>query len=514
MAELIQREDSLNTGREKLNEAIKASDRAEQKSDQAVSTSNEARSQSQIAENKADNVQEQFNQVVIEGDSSVEAAQARADREGKTYGTLKERLDSSDERLVNITYDVTQFGINMESEDNTGAFNNIVESIPEGSRVLFPKGIYRGNFISNKSLDLDFQESTLIPVTDNIPVFRFEGSEESPKNVIGNPEYGDITFEVEDVDGLEIDDIGYLVDDSLRPTDNRANQNTELVKIKNISSNTITVYDKIRSNQNTGNVRFVKINPLKKPSYKNVYFEIPDSHNSTISGFLRCERTYVDNVEVRNSSGLAVEHTLCFGFTINNIDIIKPYQSTSGKGYGVGVYKSRLGSIRDVYGIYSRHLVDLDSSYQVTIEDIEDEYALSSSVVLSHNGYAGKITARNINIVLDNLANYGVQMSDQGLADVDKQCFRDIIIEDVEITVPNHISGTLLNAVRILNHFADISIDNIKINIQSDTVNIPVNTTGVYIRGNPQGNLVITNIIAEKIETDVTVERKNSNHQD
>src|SRR5690625_4774385 len=213
---------------------------ARTKAIEALNIANEAKSQSQSAENKADNIQEQFNQVVIEGDSSVEAAQARVDADGNTYDTLKERLDSSDERLVNITYDVTQFGINTESEDNTEAFNNMVESIPEGSRVLFPKGIYRGNFISNKSLDLDFQESTLIPVTDNIPVFRFEGSEESPKNVIGNPEYGDITFEVEDVDGLEIDDIGYLVDDSLRPTDNRANQNTELVKIKNISSNTIT----------------------------------------------------------------------------------------------------------------------------------------------------------------------------------------------------------------------------------------------------------------------------------
>jgi len=61
MAELIQREDTLNTGREKLNNAIKA-----------------------------------FNETVVEGDSSVEAAQARVDSGGKIYNTLKERLDDKD----------------------------------------------------------------------------------------------------------------------------------------------------------------------------------------------------------------------------------------------------------------------------------------------------------------------------------------------------------------------------------------------------------------------------------
>jgi len=64
MAELIQREDSLNTGREKLNNAIKA-----------------------------------FNETVVEGDSSVEAAQARVDSEGNVYNTLKERLDDKDTKF-------------------------------------------------------------------------------------------------------------------------------------------------------------------------------------------------------------------------------------------------------------------------------------------------------------------------------------------------------------------------------------------------------------------------------
>lgn len=47
-----------------------------------------------LVEQKADSVQTQLNQVVIEGDSSVEAAQARVDANNKIYDTLKERLDT------------------------------------------------------------------------------------------------------------------------------------------------------------------------------------------------------------------------------------------------------------------------------------------------------------------------------------------------------------------------------------------------------------------------------------
>src|SRR5690625_3757930 len=89
MAELIQREDSLNTGREKLNEAIKASDRAESNSDYAVGTAETALSNSE-------STQTQLDTIVIDGDSSVEAAQARVDADGNTYSTLKDRLDEKE----------------------------------------------------------------------------------------------------------------------------------------------------------------------------------------------------------------------------------------------------------------------------------------------------------------------------------------------------------------------------------------------------------------------------------
>lgn len=70
MAELIQRTDDLNTGREKLNKAIQ----------------------------KVDYFQKQIDEIVVEGDSSVEAAQARVDANGNVYSTLKQRLDTEQQQ--------------------------------------------------------------------------------------------------------------------------------------------------------------------------------------------------------------------------------------------------------------------------------------------------------------------------------------------------------------------------------------------------------------------------------
>ena len=119
MAELIQRTDDLNTGREKLNNAILDAEDAKQKSDHAVNVSEQAKQIAQTAENKADNVQEQFNQVVIEGDSSVEAAQARVDADGNTFTTLKERLDTKETQFASQLADnANKIGILSRKSQN------------------------------------------------------------------------------------------------------------------------------------------------------------------------------------------------------------------------------------------------------------------------------------------------------------------------------------------------------------------------------------------------------------
>ncbi|MDF2902363.1 MAG: hypothetical protein K0S25_1, partial [Bacillus sp. (in: firmicutes)] len=74
-------------------------------------------------------IQTQLDQVVIEGDSSVEAAQARVNKSGTVYATLKERLDDENE---NITSSLAE--MSSEKADKTEV-NSLATSKAEKSYV-------------------------------------------------------------------------------------------------------------------------------------------------------------------------------------------------------------------------------------------------------------------------------------------------------------------------------------------------------------------------------------------
>lgn len=92
--EKISHEESLFEGTEKLNASIEQSNDAIKEATTAKSTANQAVSTSQEAVTKAESVQAQFNAVVVEGDSSPAADQARLDAENVLHPTLKARADS------------------------------------------------------------------------------------------------------------------------------------------------------------------------------------------------------------------------------------------------------------------------------------------------------------------------------------------------------------------------------------------------------------------------------------
>lgn len=87
MAQKIEYSDNLKKGTDKLNESIEQSNVASQKAITAEQTANQAIQQSESTQTQLDNI-------VIEGDSSVEAAQARVDSKGESFPTLKSRLDN------------------------------------------------------------------------------------------------------------------------------------------------------------------------------------------------------------------------------------------------------------------------------------------------------------------------------------------------------------------------------------------------------------------------------------
>lgn len=93
MAELIKTTDSLNDGRKKLNDAITDSNAA-------LSTAKTAKQTANLAKAESKSTQTQLDTIVIEGDSSVEAAQARVNNSGAAFPTLKQRLDAEHQEVT------------------------------------------------------------------------------------------------------------------------------------------------------------------------------------------------------------------------------------------------------------------------------------------------------------------------------------------------------------------------------------------------------------------------------
>lgn len=92
--------DTLRQAYPKFNQAIDNSNEALTTANVAKSTADTAKSRADTALTKSDNTQTQLNTIVINGDSSVEAAQARVDEHGKPYTTLQDRLNSRDKQSI------------------------------------------------------------------------------------------------------------------------------------------------------------------------------------------------------------------------------------------------------------------------------------------------------------------------------------------------------------------------------------------------------------------------------
>ena len=121
-----------------------ASRAIEGKADQAVTMARSANS-------KSDSTQLQLDEIVIDGDSSVEAAQARVDIKNISYATLKDRLDTEQQE---VNAQLAQIA--------NGTFINALNP-PEGFSPVVPDANYYDEV--NKKYYKD--EEMTIPATDN-----------------------------------------------------------------------------------------------------------------------------------------------------------------------------------------------------------------------------------------------------------------------------------------------------------------------------------------------------------
>lgn len=392
-------------------------------------------------------------------------------------------------------------------DDWTPAWDQLVLDTPEGYTIKFPTDTYYGNFITSKAYEVDFQGSLLIPYLSNSPAIKFEGTIGATYYVSGHPAYGNLGFGVTDATGLSAGDIGYLVDDAIRPVDSTPNVNVELVKIRSVVGNLITVYDIIRSDQNTGNVRFVKVHTIKNPRVKNVKSQPTDEHTQPSIYYFACENAISKNIETENTTGHAIRHELVYGFYTDNPRIIEPHNTGSGSGYGVTAHNSRVGRIPSIYGRGTRHLVDFSSSYNCKVGKVDEEDGKSAVVVLAHNGYGGNNSVEDVTCVTN---SYAVNWSAQGVLDRDLQVMRDVRIGKVNHTVPTLKSNESFVSVNIQADYANLLIGAVRVMFVDKSAIPTTNSQAVRLSGNVLGLAKIENIMCNDVGAAVWADVRNS----
>lgn len=333
-----------------------------------------------------------------------------------TARTLADRFGD----VVNVLdYGVVADGVT----DNTSAYTAMISAVAEGSTIVFPKGSYKGDFISSKSFRLQGNDSTIIPVSNSDGCFSFQGSLGSYASLSSAPAYGDITLS--GVTGLTGDTLLSLYSGNQRPSDSQA-VNYETVLVKSDGS----VIDKIYSDQNGGTPTYAIITPLSGIVIDGFHFEMGSANMNGI--YIR----YAKDVRVSNISMNGGDHNTisirdAYNATVDHVRRYKPTATGSGEGYNVGVLDSKYIKVNSVYGEGCRHDYDQDSTYVTEVNRVISVDAVGASVVLAHNSFGGSCTVTNCTVRSN---DYAVSILEQGLAAPADGLFRNLKVDGVSIT--------------------------------------------------------------------------------
>lgn len=365
MAELIRKDDSLNDGRVKLNEAITDANTAKVTSKGAEVTAGQAMVIAQTAENKSDSTQTQLDTIVIDGDSSVEAAQARVDANGVVYTTLKKRLDTE---IGDVTKSV---GTSVESFGAVG--NNIADdttAIEMALRSGFP-------IIGDPSKQYKITRTISVPTCNIVGNLQLvpsgpfmaldvgEGISVSNTKLIANVTPRATKITVENASGIAEGQLLKMVSTALWYYDNRGSLTKgELHLVKSVVGNVIELSEPIWDQYTVASetVTIQTYNP-QTCYIDGLHIKYPTLTATSGMRIRTLISPVISNLKIEKATTLGLSISQCYGATISSPSLIECFQITSGTGYGIQDSASFGTVIDSGYFYRNRRAVDFSGGY-------------------------------------------------------------------------------------------------------------------------------------------------------
>lgn len=365
-----------------------------------------------------------------------------------TYDVLKSEINNGVTiingwvRASKEVYLVEDAGALVSSADNSLAFDKLVSALPNNSKILFPssKTIY-GHFISlTKAFDVNLNGCTLVNTVTNKPILQIGDLISNEHNVVeATLSNGATQFTVINASTLfKTGDIGYLWDSAMHPSGGTYRVNREVVKIKAISGNIVTIENFLAAYKGAGAIKFYHSQAqLKNATYYNGKFKPTNTHNWITSLIANAENSIVKDIETIGTTGAAVCLRYCYGSKVDNIKMSKANDVLSGNGYGLQLESATNSVISNIFGSGMRHVYDQDSSYFFNISNISDDDDQSAIVGLAHTGFAGYGVIDGVRGITP---EYPVVLSEQGYggspsAQKGKHPFRNITIKNVDVRI-------------------------------------------------------------------------------
>ncbi|MGE7891239.1 right-handed parallel beta-helix repeat-containing protein [Bacillus cereus] len=365
----------INMGIDNANSALNRSLTAESNSRGAINIANDAVNVANNAKLESKSVQEQLNNIVIEGDSSVEAAQARVDENGVVHDTLKERLDldslkvgslldlgttprslarSLSEREINVKdFGAKGDGISDDTTPTQNAINYL--STLGGGIVRIPSGKFKINSSINIPSNIQLLgvgHSTIIDATglpkgtsiNQVKLFKIEGNLDTISTTpTSNINALSVSIPVLNVNGFKQNDMILVSsDEPYAPgTANLSWRKGEIQIVKGVTDFNLDLSGAMLFGYDyTQNGKVNRINVVENVVLSNmklVLGGIGNAHNAISCRYAR--NVLIDNLIIEDAEDTSINLFYCYNCTIRRNTISNSTSPTplGNTGYGIGV---------------------------------------------------------------------------------------------------------------------------------------------------------------------------------